>query len=29
MLSIFAFSLLYVLKNKDNIGEKGNIISYP
>ena len=27
MLSIFAFSLLYVLKNKDNIGEKGNIIS--
>lgn len=29
MLSIFAFSLLYVLKNRDNIGERGNIVSYP
>ncbi|VDH93705.1 palmitoyltransferase ZDHHC5/8 [Mytilus galloprovincialis] len=27
MLSIFAFSLLYVLKNRDNIGERGNIVS--
>lgn len=27
MLSIFAFSLLHVLKNSDNIGKTGNIVS--